>query len=51
MMFCPPGLFSITMGWPSTLDKRSPRRRATLSGPEPGGWDKMNFTGLSGQAL
>jgi hypothetical protein len=32
------------------LTSRSLSSRATLSGPDPGGWDKIILMGLSGQA-
>src|SRR5215510_427892 len=50
MVFWPPGLLSITTVWPHALPRRSPRMRATLSGPEPGGCDNTQRTGLSGHA-
>src|SRR5450432_2562673 len=48
MMFCPPGLFSMTMVWPQLREMRSATRRATLSTPEPAGWARMSLTGRSG---
>src|SRR5450432_1239651 len=50
MMFCPPGLFSMTICCPQLREMRSLTRRATLSTPEPAGWARISLTGRSGQA-
>ena len=49
MVFCPPGLLSITTAWPHSFCSRSASSRARLSGPEPGDCDSIHLTGLSGQ--
>src|SRR5260370_294360 len=49
MMFWPPGLLRIATTLPHRWPRRSASMRAMLSGPEPGGCDRMIFTVLSGQ--
>ena len=48
-MLSPPGLFSITTGWPHFCVSFSANSRAPMSAPAPGPNGTMNFTGRVGQ--
>ena len=48
-MLSPPGLFSITTGWPHFWVSFSANTRAPMSAPAPGPNGTMNFTGRVGQ--
>ena len=50
-MLSPPGLFSITTGWPQFCDSFSANSRPPMSAPAPGPNGTMNFTVRVGQAL
>ncbi len=48
-MLSPPGLFSITTGWPHFCVSFSANSRPPMSAPAPGPNGTMNFTGRVGQ--
>src|SRR5687768_12791131 len=48
MVMPAPGLFSITIGWPSRGESFSPMARATMSTPPPGGNGAMKRIGFAG---
>ena len=49
-MLSPPGLFSITTGWPHFCCSLSANSRPPMSAPAPGPNGTMNFTVRVGQA-
>src|SRR4051812_5553743 len=49
MVVPPPGLFSITIGWPRRAESLSPTARATMSTPPPGGKGTTNLIARVGR--